>query len=144
MAIVFDTSILIAGFVASHPKHKEVLPWIQRARAQELEWAVSAHSILECYAVLTRLPLSPRLSPSLAKIILEENVEKSAKVISLSADDYFSLMKNAANLGLTGGIVYDAIILQSAKKIKAKGILTLNMKDFQRLSLEDSDFIISV
>lgn len=142
MTIVFDTSVLVAGFVESHPKHRHALNWLKQAKADEFDWAVSAHSVMECYAVLTRLPLIPKISPSVAKLLLEENIEKSAKIISLSATDYLTLMKNVASLGLSGGIVYDAITLQAAKKIKAEKILTFNVKDFQRLSLENPEYIL--
>lgn len=143
MTIVFDTSVLIAGFVESHPKHKQALHWIKRAKAEEFEWAVSAHTLLECYAVLTRLPLTPKIAPSIAKLIIEENVEQSAKIISLTSTDYLSVLKNVASLGLSGGIVYDAITYKCAHKIKAEKILTFNVKDFQRLSLEALEFITS-
>lgn len=143
MAIVFDTSVLIAAFVESHPQHKIALPWVKRAKDGGIKWAVSAHTVVECYAVLTRLPLIPKISPSFAKLLIEENIEKSAQIVSLSATEYVALMKNVANLGLSGGIIYDAITVKAAQKIKAKGVLTFNVKDFQRLSLENPDFILS-
>lgn len=142
--ILFDTSVLVAGFVSSHPKHRPAIAWLKRAVAGDIEWAVSAHSIAECYAVLTRLPLSPKITPAVAKLLLEENIEKSAKIISLSATEYLSLIKELATLGLTGGIIYDAIIFKAAHKAKAKHILTLNPRDFERFSHEKGEYIISV
>ena len=35
--VLFDTSILIAGFVASHPHHQAALPWLQKAKTKEIE-----------------------------------------------------------------------------------------------------------
>lgn len=143
MTYVFDTSVLVASFVKSHPKHQQALTWLKRAKANKLDWAVSAHAIVECYAVLTRLPLSPRIAPNIAKLLIEENIENSAKIISLTTAEYIALMKHAADLGLSGGIIYDAITFKSAQKIKAEKILTFNVKDFQRLCFDNPDYIIS-
>lgn len=143
MLILFDTSVLIAGFVLSHPKHHQAFSWLNRAQTEEFSWVVSAHSLAECYAVLTRLPLAPKISPAMAKLMLEENVEKRAKIISLSATDYWSLTKEVANLGQVGGIIYDAISVRAAKKANADKVLTFNVRDFQRLAPEQPDFIVS-
>ena len=141
--ILFDTSILIAGFVVSHSKHLQAHTWLKRAKAGEFSWAVSAHTIAECYAVLTRLPLSPKISPAIAKLLIEKNIEASAKIISLSSSDYIALVKDMVNLGLTGGIMYDAVIYKSARKSKATHLLTLNPQDFHRFLPEKTDFIIT-
>jgi len=103
--ILFDTSVLIAGFVASHPNHHAALSWLQRAKNNELIMLVSAHTLAECYAVLTRLPVSPKISPSTARLLVRENIEKLAKIISLSSADYLNILDQAANLGFSGGII---------------------------------------
>jgi predicted nucleic acid-binding protein len=38
-----------------------------------------------------------------------------------------------ADLGLSGGIVYDALIARAAQKVKADRLLTLNPGDFRRV-----------
>lgn len=139
MVIVFDTSVLIAAFVTSHPKHEQASACFKKAKETHT-LLVSAHSLAECYAVLTRLPLSPKLTPHDAKIIIEENIIKHGKIISLSSKDYMELMKETANKGLTGGIIYDAITIKAAQKAKADKILTYNLKDFQRLLPQKIDF----
>ena len=141
--ILFDTSVLVAGFVAAHPKHHQAYLWLKRALANEFTLAVSTHSIAECYGVLTRLPLSPKLSPAVAKRLIEENVGKTANLVTLTHADYLTVIKDTAALGLTGGIIYDALIFRAAKKIKAQHILTFNQRDFHRLAQEDTGYIIS-
>jgi predicted nucleic acid-binding protein len=141
--ILFDTSVLISGFIASHSQHETSLRWLQRVVQKECKMAVSAHTIAECYSVLTRLPLSPKISPSIARTLIEENIEKLAKIVALTTTDYLSITKEISALGLTGGIVYDAIIFKAAQKIKADHLLTLNPKDFQRFSISNPEFIIS-
>lgn len=141
--ILFDTSVLIAGFVASHPKHHDASMWLQRAIAKKIKWAVSSHSLAECYAVLTQLPLSPKIIPSVAKLLIDENIINSAKIISLSDSEYSSLINETASLGLIGGIIYDAIIFKAAQKAKVQHILTLNPKDFQRFVHHKNNYILS-
>lgn len=143
MLVLFDTSVLVAGFVAAHPKHHRAFSWLERAQAKEFAWMVSAHSLTECYAVLTRLPISPKISPALAKLILEDNIEKSAKIISLTSSEYWSVTKDIANIGLSGGIIYDAITVKAAKKANAEKILTFNLRDFQRLVPDQPGFIVT-
>src|SRR5262249_38707470 len=62
----FDTSVLVAALIESHPFHWRAQPWLDRALSGEFEWVVSAHALAECYAVLTVLPVTPRLSPDTA------------------------------------------------------------------------------
>jgi predicted nucleic acid-binding protein len=143
MRVLFDTSVLIAGFVASHPQHHTALPWLQRAKAKEIAFTVAAYSIAECFAVLTRLPLSPRISPDIANYLVRENIKNIAKVVALSAEDYLIAIKRVTELGLTGGIVYDALIVRSAVKAKVDKILTFNTQDFLKLHPEDPAFILA-
>jgi hypothetical protein len=39
------------------------------------------------YAVLTTLPLKPRISTSIAWRLISENIESKAKIVSLSTQD---------------------------------------------------------
>lgn len=143
MRVLFDTSILVAGFVASHPKHHSALPWLQRAKSKEIISIVSTHSLAECFAVLTRLPVSPRITSETANYLLRENVIKISKLISLSSNDYQNVLKHMAELGLPGGSIFDALILKAAKNAKVNKLLTFNLRDFTRLSPHDSSWIIS-
>ena len=144
MRILFDSSILIASFIGAHPKHHAAFPWLQRAKTKEISLIVSAHTLAECFSVLTRLPLSPRILPATAYYLLQENVKKLAEIITLSSQDYLMILKQMTELGLGGGIIYDAITVKAAKKAKVDKILTFNHKDFVRLvSVEESTFILS-
>lgn len=69
MRLMFDTSVLISGMIASHPQHHVALPWLQRVKKQDVTLYLSGHSLAECFAVLTRLPLSPKISPDTAYLL---------------------------------------------------------------------------
>jgi predicted nucleic acid-binding protein len=83
MRTLFDTSVLVAAFIEGHPKHERALPWLSKAKAQEFEFVVSSHTLAESYAVLTTLPVKPRISPNVSWRLLHENIEGVAKTVSL-------------------------------------------------------------
>lgn len=56
MKVLFDTSVLVAAMVESHPGHRRALPWLQGAKSGRVTFLVTAHTLAELYAVLTRLP----------------------------------------------------------------------------------------
>ena len=93
MKILFDTSVLVAAVVEPHPMHRRALPWLQRAKAEECDFVVASHTLAELYAVLTTLPVRPRISPAVAWRLVHENVETSAKIVSLTPSDYRSTVK---------------------------------------------------
>lgn len=133
MKVFFDTSVLIAAFVRAHPKHENSLPWLQKARKKEIESIISAHSLLESYSILTTLPLSPKIYPSLAIELIRENVIANFEIIKYSSNDYIKLLDELASGNITGGASYDGLILYAAKQIKVDKILTLNVNDFIRI-----------
>ena len=136
MKILFDSSALIAAFIESHPKHKHALSFLRRAKNKEFELLVSSHTILEVYSVLTSAPFKPKITPIIAKELLENNVKNLAKIIYLTDKDYLNIIEKMSVSNLSGGIVYDAIIVECALKAKADEILTLNPKDFLKLTTE--------
>jgi len=132
MRILFDTSVIIAGLVESHPMHRRAFPWLKRAKADEFEWIVASHTIAELYAVLSTLPIKPRITPLIARKLITEFIEPNGKIISLTPGEYKSVIKQISELGLAGGIIYDALIAKVAQKSRVERLLTLNIDDFSR------------
>lgn len=141
MKVMFDTSVLVAGMVEPHPMHERALPWLKRARSGDLEFFVASHTLAELYAVLTTLPVSPRISPGAAWRLIREDVITAAKIISISPSDYGAVIRRVADLGMSGGIIYDAIITKAAQKAQVDRILTLNPDDFTRAWPEGATLI---
>ena len=133
MRILFDTSVLVAALVRPHPLHERGIFWFKKVLAKELELIVSSHTLAELYAVLTTLPVSPRITPGLAWRLIHESIEPVSSVASLSVSDYYSTIKRISDLGLPGAIIYDALILRAAQKSKVDRVLTFNAKDFKRI-----------
>jgi predicted nucleic acid-binding protein len=141
MKTIFDTSVIIAALVESHPMHDRAFPWLRQAKANEFEFVVAGHTLAELYAVLSTLPIKPRISPLVAQKLIHENIEVSAKIVSLTSVEYSTTIKRLSELGLVGGIVYDALIAKVAEKSKAERLLTLNIKHFKRVWPEGDSII---
>ena len=132
MRVFFDTSVLIAAFIQSHPAHEASLKRLNTVRDGRDVFLIGGHTLAELYAVLTRLPVSPRINPALAHRLIEENT-RDAGISVLSAREYKGLLIRMVKEELAGGVVYDAILLQSALKAKADVLITLNPADFNRV-----------
>ena len=133
MNILFDTSVLVAAIVRVHPMHERAVPWLKRVKVRRDTGMISAHTLAELYAILTALPIQPRISPELAKRLIHDNVLTTCQVIPLTQDDYETVIARLAERGLVGGVTYDALILHAAAKAQVDVIVTLNEKDFTRI-----------
>ena len=143
MKILFDTSIIIAAMIEPYPMHSRAFPWFKRAKSKEFEILVASHTLAELYAVLTTLPISPKITPRMARQLIYINIETISKTVSLSSSDYISVIKQMADLGLSGGVIYDALIAKTAQKSKVDHLLTYNVDDFKRIWPEGVKHIIS-
>ncbi len=137
MNVLFDSSVLIAAFVETHPKHNVALRLLTRGKEKEFDLFVAAHSILEVYSVLTSAPFKPKITAFTAKRLIDNNIKAVAKIIYLSDKDYFRIIEKMSDSDFTGGIVYDAIVVECALNSNIDEIVTLNSKDFLRLTQND-------
>lgn len=137
MRIFFDTSVLVAAFVESHPAHKVALKRLNKVRAGTDTFIVGGHTLAELYAVLTRLPVRPSIGSALARRLVEENTQ-DAEISVLSAKDYLKVLARMDEKGLRGGVVYDALLFHAACKAKADLLITLNEKDFKRIQEKEN------
>ncbi len=144
MKVLFDSSIFIAAFVESHPKHEVALEYLLKAKNKEFGLIVSAHTILEVYSVLTGAPFKPKITPQTANRLIKNNIKKFSKVVHLSGREYYNLVIKMSDNQLEGGIVYDALIVECAINSKADEIVTINSKDFYRLTRDTSIKVITI
>jgi predicted nucleic acid-binding protein len=134
--LFFDTTVLVASVVRQHPHHERAIPVIERALAKGAEGCVAAHGLAEMYAVLTTLPVQPRVSPDVAHRLVSDNVIAHFTVVALTGREYASLVSSFAERGVRGGATYDAIHLACARKANADRIYTFNVSDFRRLATD--------
>ena len=129
--------------VEGHPSHTLAWPWLQRVKAKTDAGLVAAHTLAELYAILTSLPVNPRIPPTLAVQLIQRNVLDTCEVVALSGADYVTLLNHLADLGIAGGAVYDALLLHAAWKSGIDQVVTLNAYDFRRVYPALADKIVS-
>jgi predicted nucleic acid-binding protein len=84
----------------------------------------------EVYAVLTGMPLRPRISGKDGIAILNQ-IRHRLTVVSLTEGEYFSALETVS-ASIVGGAAYDALIAGCAVKAGAEVLLTWNLRDFTR------------
>ncbi len=144
MKTLFDTSVLVAALVTSHPVHLPAADALQEIKEGRDNGLVAMHSIAELYSILTRLPIRPRISAEAANKMIQRDVLAFFEIVSLTPEDYVTIIQQLANRRMTGGIIYDALIMHAAVKAGAEKILTLNKKDFSRIVPQWADRMIEL
>ena len=142
MKILLDTSVLVAAMVESHPEHERAFPWLKRIVDRTDEGFVSTHSIAELYNVLTVLPVRPRIAPDSARDLIVGNL-RNFKAVSLDNVDYYAVIESLSSLGIVGGATFDALIIHAARFAEVDRIVTLNLRDFHRVSPGMADIIVA-
>jgi predicted nucleic acid-binding protein len=136
MRIFFDSSVLVAASSRGHPNHLEAFPALRRVASGQDKGVISTHSIAEVYAVLTRLPVEPRIHPREAARIVTENLLPHFEVVPLDRDDYSAALSMVEHGGWVGARIYDALLLRCAAKRSVDRIYTFNLRDFRLLAPE--------
>lgn len=133
MRVLFDTSALIPALVEAHPFHSRALPWLMRARTSEIQLLVSCHGLAELYATLSSLPVSPRITPARSAQLVQDIAAAATDLVPLSPEDYSLVVQRLSERGLSGGVIYDALIARAAEKSRAEHLLTFNPSHFRRV-----------
>ena len=141
MRVFYDTSVLVAALIEAHPRHSEAGSWLRRAKSGEVEFLTASHCLAELYSILSAYPAKPRISPADAWRLVQENVASAARLVALSPADYSKTIQRASEMGLSGGVIYDALIARAAEKAGAERLLTLNGADFRRVWPEGESLI---
>jgi predicted nucleic acid-binding protein len=127
--IFVDTSVIVAASQPYDPRHPACLNRLAIADARG--GACAAHTLSEIFAVLTRLPPPYRL-PADAALQIVKQTSKRLTVIALTPAEHIAAIERFVARGLTGAMIYDALILACARKSNATRIYTLNSKHFKQ------------
>jgi len=138
---LFDSSVLVAGLLRWHPHNERARPWVEGMTTGEITVALNAHSLAETYSGLTMFPASPKVQPSMAFELIRDNTAK-ARIVPLTEADYRQTIQRVADMGLPGGLIYDALIAHTAQGLNVNGLVTFNVRHFQRVWPEGHDRII--
>ncbi len=143
MRAAFDTSVVVAGRLEAHAHHRRARVWLRAVVDADIEAFVSRHALAETWAVLTRLPMTPRLSSIEALRVVERLLEDGFVPIDMTADVYDAALRRCADAGLSSGAVFDALHLAAAESVGADLMLTFNVKHFRPLVREGSPTILA-
>lgn len=142
MKVVYDTSSIIALLIEDHPHHDKALQTYLKLIEQDAEFYICSHSIAEIFSTVTKGVRYLDYTAEQASDLINRDLEILFSVVDLNKSDYISVVQFLQAENLTGAIIYDALIVQSATKIEAEYIVTLNIKHFKQLGgLTGADFI---
>jgi predicted nucleic acid-binding protein len=127
----FDTSVLIGAFWRGHPHHQASLKLLSAANKRKS--ACAMHTLAEVYATMTALPVKDVIPPDQALLFVQE-VRDRLTVVTLTEEEYYATIEQAAALHFTSGRIYDAFLLRCAAKVKAETVYTWNLKHFRAIS----------
>ena len=130
MKSFLDSSVLVASFYDHHFHHDRSFELL--SRQNRTTGATAAHCLAEAYSVLTRMPGRERTSPQDALLFLND-IRERLMLVTLDEGDYGDVLSDAAEQGISGGSIYDALIARCALKAKAQTIYTWNTRHFTRL-----------
>lgn len=110
--VLLDTSTAVALVVEDHEAHVATLNAVRGRRL-----GLAGHAWFETYSVLTRLPSGLRRSPADAIHLLARDFPASG---FLGEAEAAGLGGELAELGISGGAVYDALVGAAARQHQRK------------------------
>lgn len=141
MKLALDTSVLVAALVEAHRFHDRTRPWTEASTSGAVSAQCSWHALAETWSVLTRIPLDPPISSTLAEVALSR-LRDSVQPVELTADHYEIAMRRCADRGLRSGALFDALHLVAAESGQVDAFVTFNPVDFERLRTPSSPMIV--
>jgi predicted nucleic acid-binding protein len=106
--VLLDTSAAVALVVEDHEAHAATLDAVRGRRL-----GLAGHAWFETYSVLTRLPAGVRRSPADAVRMLARDFPSSE---FLGEAESAGFGAELADLGISGGAVYDALVGAAARQ----------------------------
>lgn len=128
-----DSSVLIPAVQTWHQHQRRARAELRRRLDDGEQMLLAGHALVECYAVLTRLPPPLRLPPQRVLELIHASYIEKGTVVALDPERYLELLATAAASGIAGGRTYDALIAASARAANADVLLTFNVRDFAGL-----------
>ncbi len=141
MAVFLDTSTLLPVFDGDHFHHAASLELFQSLPVVSDPGAFcSLHSLAEFFATTTRMPPPARLTPSESLFNIRQVLQR-VRTVELNEFEYLQTIRSVAAMPLSGALIYDALLLQAARKVQAETLYTWNVKHFQMLAPDLADRI---
>jgi toxin FitB len=123
---------MVPALLPEHEHHARAVAALNRHLQAADSMILVAHTLLETYSTLTRMPVPMRVIPEDAVSGIEATFLSIDTVLALAQDDYVQLIRDLAIGGTIGGQVYDAAIVACARQAGVEVILTFNERHFRR------------
>ena len=105
--VFLDTSAAVALVVEDHESHAATVEAVRERRL-----GLAGHAWFETYSVLTRLPPGLRRPPAEVSRLLAHDFPETG---FLGEEQAAELAAEIADLGISGGAVYDALVAAAAR-----------------------------
>jgi len=132
--VFFDTSALVPVVTEQLATHTAAHSRFVRELKGAIRPCCSTHTLAECYATLTALPLPRRISGPEAARLIEANFSNRLEIVELSRKEYQTAIHLCADLGCLSGQIYDALHLSAALKAGCGCLYTYNVNHFTELA----------
>jgi predicted nucleic acid-binding protein len=137
MKVAFDTSVLVAAVLTTHRDHARAVVWLTAVSEGTVDGVVSVHALGELWSVLTKLPVTPPISPTTARQVVDDVLARF-EAVPLTVRIYGEALDRCTSKGLRSGAIFDALHLATAESVGATMLLTFNERDFVRLAVAGS------
>lgn len=135
----FDTSVLVSASQTFHEfHHRAIVP------VRDIDPTTSCtgdRALNEFYSVLTGATKPHKTSPANAMRLVDQYAQR-LKVVTLSWEENLHVMRSCIARDITGGTVYDALLVACARKAGATRIYTFNPRHFLRIAPDLADRIL--
>lgn len=140
--IAFDTSVVVPALLRWHEHHPRALPVLQQALASSAPLVLPLPALIECFAVMTRLPPPWRLTRESAHQLLADTFRQRAIIASLEGPEAWEVLDSALPQEISGGAPYDAHVAACARKAGVAQLTTFNRRHFERLDLGEVELVV--
>lgn len=123
----FDTSALVPVFYGDHIHHTASLT--RFIQFDKRTGCCAAHSLVEVYSTLTRMPGRHRISAEQAMLFIG-SIRDRLSIIALSGDECADALQAASTRGIVGGGIYDAMLAHCAIKANTEVIYSWNTRHY--------------
>ena len=130
MRAFLDTSVLVAAFYGDHAHHAASLDLLTGFPKKDA--FCGAHSLVEVYATLTRMPGKHRVNPEQAMLFISDLKERLT-VVGLTPEETLEMLQTHADNGVAGGTTYDGVLAACALKAGAQRLFTWNTRHYAQL-----------
>ena len=130
MRVLPDTNIVYASMFEAHPFHHRCRERVGRVQRGQDEGFFSAHSLAEMFSTSTAKKNPERVEPEETVQYLEKEILPYFTIVEFTRDDYIAVLNQLRKAGLSGALIFDALIVHAGKKAQVDYVLTLNIKHF--------------